>query len=79
LLHLASTSSCPGRAHEIGGPDRDVWERALLEAHPSLASFVRLPDCALFRVEVGRYLLVSQFERVLELRRPGGAPGPVPR
>ena len=78
-LKVATALTALGRAHEVSGPDRDVWERALLEAHPSLASFVRLPDCALFRVEVGRYLLVSQFERVLELRRPGGAPGPVPR
>jgi hypothetical protein len=30
------------------------------------------------RVEVGRYLLVSQFERVIELRRPDGVLGPVP-
>jgi heme iron utilization protein len=70
-LKVATALTALGRAHEISGSERDVWERALLEAHPSLASFVRLPDCALFRVEVGRYLLVSQFERVLELRRPG--------
>ena len=70
-LKVATALTALGRAHEVTGPDRDAWEQALIEAHPSLASFVRLPDCALFRVEVIRYLLVSQFERVLELRRPG--------
>jgi nitroimidazol reductase NimA-like FMN-containing flavoprotein (pyridoxamine 5'-phosphate oxidase superfamily) len=79
-LKVATALTALGEAREVSGPDRDVWARALLAAHPSLASFVRLPDCALFRVEVSRYLLVSQFERVLELRRPGGAvQGPVPR
>lgn len=75
-LKVATALTALGRAHELVGPDRDVWERALLESHPSLASFLRLPDCAPFRVEVGRYLLVSQLGRVLELRRPGAVPGP---
>ena len=70
-LQVATALTALGRAYELGEPERDAWQRALVGAHPSLASFIRLPDCALFRVEVGRYLLVSQFERVLELRRPG--------
>jgi len=78
-LKVATALTALGRTHELSGPERDVWERALLEAHPSLAGFLRLPDCTLFRVEVGRYLLVSQFERVIELRRPDGVLGPVPR
>ena len=74
-LKVATALTALGRARELSGPERDVWERALLEAHPSLAGFLRLPDCTLFRVEVGRYLLVSQFERVIELRRPDGVLG----
>jgi heme iron utilization protein len=59
-----------GTAYEVSGQERTVWERALLEAHPALAGVTTLSDCALLRVEVSRYLLVSQFERVVELRRP---------
>ena len=69
-LEVATALTALGAAHEVDGLERNPWEQALLTAHPALASFVRLPDCALLRVEVGRYLLVSQFERVVELRRP---------
>jgi hypothetical protein len=69
-LKVSTALTAVGVAHDVGGPERERWERALLAAHPSLADLLRSPDCALFRVDVSRYLLVSQLERVVELRRP---------
>jgi len=77
-LRMATALTVIGAAHDVNGPERVVWEHALIDAHPSLGDFVRSPDCALFRVEVSRHVLVSQFERVVELIRPATPEGVVP-
>lgn len=42
----------------------DKWAALLLSRHPYLKSFVRATSCALFRVEVVRFLHVVRFQEV---------------
>lgn len=54
-----------GRAEEVGpGPDREALARQLLGRHPQLQSFVQAKSCALFRIQVVRFLHVSRFQEV---------------
>ena len=54
-----------GRATQLEpGPEFDRWADLLAGRHPQLASFVRAPSSALFRVDIIRYLHVSRFQEV---------------
>jgi heme iron utilization protein len=57
-----------GRAEEV----RDVGKNALsglfLSRHPDLAPFVESPDCAIIRITVDYYYIISQFQEVEELK-----------
>lgn len=70
-LRDATAVTAVGVTRECAGDQRDQWSALLLGRHPSLAAFLATPDCALFRVAVEAYTLVSHFEQVAEFR-PGG-------
>jgi nitroimidazol reductase NimA-like FMN-containing flavoprotein (pyridoxamine 5'-phosphate oxidase superfamily) len=54
-----------GRAEEVApGPEREALARQLLARHPQLRSFVQAKSCALFRIQVVRFLHVSRFQEV---------------
>jgi hypothetical protein len=54
-----------GRAVETdAGPDFDRYSRLLVERHPQLKSFVAADSCALFHVEITRFLHVTRFQEV---------------
>jgi len=55
-----------GRAREVFSEEREECLRLYLARHPSLQGFVAAPTCALFRVEVVRYILVRRFQDVVE-------------
>ena len=38
-----------------------------LEKHPHLEDFIKSPTCALIRVEVERYIVVTRFQKVMTL------------
>ena len=38
-----------------------------LARHPSMADFVRSPGCAVMKVDVRSYYLVTRFQNVIEL------------
>jgi len=56
-----------GTAAELAGPDREALLGFYLTRHPHLDDFVQRPDCALVRVHVHRYQLVTRFQDVVEL------------
>lgn len=56
-----------GSAREVTGLERQKLIAAYLVRHPYLEEFVRAPTCALLRIKVRRYALVSRFQNVLEL------------
>jgi len=54
-----------GHAHEVArGSEIDRWSRLLTGRHPYLDTFVRSDSCALFRIEIVRYLHVTRFQDV---------------
>ena len=42
----------------------DRWAALLVRRHPYLKSFVKAPSCALFRVDIVRFLHVVRFQEV---------------
>jgi heme iron utilization protein len=72
-LLQAATVTVLGRTRELKGGDRDRWIVALLARHATLGDFLRSPDCAVVVIEVDRILLVTEFQRVVELAIRGGA------
>jgi nitroimidazol reductase NimA-like FMN-containing flavoprotein (pyridoxamine 5'-phosphate oxidase superfamily) len=54
-----------GRAREVPpGPKRAACAKRLVARHPQLRSFVEADSCAVFEIEVFRYLHVSRFQEV---------------
>jgi len=54
-----------GRSHLIErGGEFDQWAELLVTRHPYLKSFVQAATCALFRVDVVRFLHVARFQEV---------------
>jgi len=54
-----------GRSQMIErGGDFDQWAGLLIARHPYLKSFVKAATCALFRVDVARFLHVARFQEV---------------
>ena len=63
----ASAVTVLGSAEEVGGPDRERYQKVYLQKHPYLEEFVTAPTCALIRVRVEKYILVTRFQEVREL------------
>jgi len=54
-----------GRSQMIDrGSEFDQWSELLVTRHPYLKSFVEAASCALFRVDVVRFLHVARFQEV---------------
>jgi nitroimidazol reductase NimA-like FMN-containing flavoprotein (pyridoxamine 5'-phosphate oxidase superfamily) len=54
-----------GRAREVEpGPHNESCAEMLLARHPYLRSFVEAESCALFEIEVTRFLHVTRFQEV---------------
>jgi uncharacterized pyridoxamine 5'-phosphate oxidase family protein len=55
-----------GKAFELGEEKRGPFKNVYLSRHPHLLDFISSPTCALFKVDVERYILVSRFQEVKE-------------
>ena len=62
----AVVATAIGSATEIADA-QEVCRDRHVEKHPSIEAFIRSPDCALFRVDVQKYIIVNSFENVSEL------------
>jgi general stress protein 26 len=56
-----------GKATVVIGAEKEHLSSVYLAKHPHLTDFIRTPNQALLKVEVSKYILVSHFQRVLEL------------
>jgi hypothetical protein len=56
-----------GKAEEVTGAEQDHLLTHYLAKHPHLEGFATSPSCALLRVWVKSYYLVSRFQEVVEL------------
>jgi nitroimidazol reductase NimA-like FMN-containing flavoprotein (pyridoxamine 5'-phosphate oxidase superfamily) len=66
-FHDAIATTALGRAEEISGTEREQILPLYIKKHPYLVDFVKAPSCALIRMKVARYYLVSKFQNVVEL------------
>ena len=60
----ASVVTILGSAFEISKNERDSVKKIYLSRHPNLENFVESSDCALMRVKVKSYIVVSRFREV---------------
>jgi heme iron utilization protein len=56
-----------GAAKEVGATEKNRFLRIYLAKHPHLEKFVSSPECALIKVKVERYLVVSNFQDIREM------------
>lgn len=64
-VHGAIAVTATGKAEEV--KDKEAFLKIYLSKHPHLKDFVHSPTCALLRVKVDTYYMVSKFQKVLEL------------
>jgi heme iron utilization protein len=63
----ASAVTVLGTAEEVLGPELDKYLRLYLKKHPYLEDFITAPTCAIIRVKVEKYIMVTQFQEVREV------------
>ena len=67
---MALALTVDGLAEEVSGAEREQLAGCLLARHPQLESFVQSPTCALFRIKVEKYIVVTRFQKVREIQIP---------
>jgi uncharacterized pyridoxamine 5'-phosphate oxidase family protein len=66
----AAALTALGKVWELQGMERQRFLEVYLEKHPYLSDFVTAPTCALLRVKVDKYIVVSRFQDVREVQIP---------
>ena len=66
-FHRAISVTAVGTAAEVVGKERQPILDRYLKKHPYLEDFVRSPTCALVKVSVKSYIMVKNFQNVMEL------------
>jgi heme iron utilization protein len=66
----AAALTALGKAWEVQGAERQQYLKVYLEKHPHLEEFVTGSTCALLRVKVDRYIVVTRFQEVREIQVP---------
>jgi nitroimidazol reductase NimA-like FMN-containing flavoprotein (pyridoxamine 5'-phosphate oxidase superfamily) len=75
-IRQAMAVTATGTAAEItDGTTRTAAVADFLAKHPHLASFLASPGCALVKVTVDTYYVVTRFQNVVELHMPGFSDG----
>ncbi len=63
----AIAATALGRSEEVRDAERESLLKIYLAKHPHLKEFVSSPTCALIKVRVQKYYVVSKFQNVQEL------------
>ena len=66
-LRNAAAVTALGQVGEVEESERSAMEEVLLARHAAMTEFVRSPGCALLRVAIRSYYLVTRFQNVIEL------------
>ena len=66
-FHEAVSVTALGNAKEINGAEKDEILGLYLTKHPYLEAFATSPTCALIGVKITSYVLVKNFQHVMEL------------
>jgi heme iron utilization protein len=67
----AAAVTVMGRTRELAEEELSGFLKIYLDKHPSLRDFVSSPPCALFTVEVEKFILVSGLRTIRELQMRG--------
>lgn len=65
-LHSASGLTVLGKAIELNKNEYEQGLKDFLKIHPLLSEFLLSPDCALLKVQIEKFILVSSFQEVTE-------------
>jgi nitroimidazol reductase NimA-like FMN-containing flavoprotein (pyridoxamine 5'-phosphate oxidase superfamily) len=63
----AAAVTALGKAWELQGRERQEYLKIFLAKHPYLEEFTASPNCALLKVRVDKYILVTRFQEVREI------------
>lgn len=74
-LQQAAAVTVLGSCEEAQGAQRVALAGGFLQRHPAMADFVNSPGCAVMKVDVGSYYLVTRFQNVIELHVGDGEHG----
>jgi len=66
----AAALTALGKVWELHGVERQQFLEIYLEKHPHLQEFVTGPTCALLRIRVEKYIVVTRFQEVREVQIP---------
>ncbi|MDO9533227.1 MAG: pyridoxamine 5'-phosphate oxidase family protein [Deltaproteobacteria bacterium] len=66
----AAALTALGKAWEVQGAERQQFLTVYLGKHPYLEEFVTSPTCALLRIKVDKYIVVTRFQEVREIQIP---------
>jgi nitroimidazol reductase NimA-like FMN-containing flavoprotein (pyridoxamine 5'-phosphate oxidase superfamily) len=66
-FHTAIAVTATGAVEEVRDPERIRLLRRYLSKHPYLKEFATSLTCALLKMEVDTYFVVSKFQNVMEL------------
>ena len=66
-FHKASAVTIIGSAQETSGDEILKYRPLFIDRHPYLENFVTSPTTALFKITVKHYIMVSHFQKVMEL------------
>jgi nitroimidazol reductase NimA-like FMN-containing flavoprotein (pyridoxamine 5'-phosphate oxidase superfamily) len=66
----AAALTVSGKCEEIPVAEKEKYLGLYCQKQPHLQDFVANPNCALMRIEVHRYILVSRFQEVIEIDMP---------
>jgi nitroimidazol reductase NimA-like FMN-containing flavoprotein (pyridoxamine 5'-phosphate oxidase superfamily) len=66
-IDKATAVTVLGTAREVGGDEREELLAHYIDKHPHLKPFASSPTTALFKIEVGKYVVVNSFQHVQEL------------
>jgi heme iron utilization protein len=64
-FHRAIAVTVLGTAAELAAAERPEQEERFLARFPHLVDFVKSPSCALMKVSVSKYYIVSRFQNVI--------------
>lgn len=67
-FHAAMAVTVIGKADLVSEQERPGYEKMYLQRHPSLEKFLASPSTAFVKIRVSHYVLVSQFQEVIEYK-----------
>jgi len=66
-FHRATGITVIGRVDEINKTARSRLMKHYLKRHPYMEDFISSPTCALLRIKVTKYVVVTRFQHVVEV------------